>query len=274
MNRKVLLALAVWALTSTARPTSAATVVFGAAKDASIFQNNIDNASGGANGLIVGTNAQSSSRRAAVAFDVAGYIPAGAVIQSVQLDLVLGGVAGGGGGGGAADDVTIGLHRLAADWGEGVAQTQSPASDSLGGQGQGAAAATGDLTWRSNFHNLSTWTTPGGDFAVTASATATAGSVLAALTSWTSSPDLVADVQNWLDNPAANFGWMLVNADEATANTGRTFFSRNTLTESLHPQLTVTYATVPEPAAGVMAGLGVALLGVRAFARRTGTTDR
>ena len=78
---------------ATASMTQAATIMLDASKDASIFQNNVNNSSGAGNGLIVGTNAQSSARRAAIAFDVASALPAGAIIQDVKLHLTLGAVA-------------------------------------------------------------------------------------------------------------------------------------------------------------------------------------
>jgi hypothetical protein len=224
-----------------AASTGVVTATIGASRDVSIFQNNVNNSSGGGNALIAGTNAQGSPRRALIAFDVAGSIPAGAVIQSVQLDLVLGAVAGGGGGGGPAN-MTIGLHKLLANWGEGIAQQQSPPNDILGGMGQGVSATNGDATWNSNFHGASLWSAAGGDFAPDASATAVVGTALGAATSWLSSVRLLSDVQGWLDEPSANLGWILVNADETTDNTSRTFYSRQVATAAFHPQLTITYA--------------------------------
>jgi hypothetical protein len=69
-------------------------------------------------------------------------------------------------------------------------------------------------------------------------------------------------VQGWLDNPGSNFGWALKNADEATANTGRTFYSSETATAAFHPQLEVTYEVVPEPATAMLAVFGAAAAAV------------
>jgi hypothetical protein len=237
---------------------NAATITLDASKDASIFQNNVNNSSGAGNGLIVGTNAQSSARRAAIAFDVASALPAGAVIQNVQLNLVLGSVAGAGVPGNDPADVTIGLHRLIGNWGEGIAQQQSPPTDSLGGQGQGVAAAAGDITWNSSFHGSSLWATPGGDVTAMASASALIDALVGRTKSWASTAELISDVQNWFDNPTSNFGWMLVNTNEASANTGRTFFSSEVATAAFRPQLEITYEVIPEPSTlllGVTAGL-------------------
>ena len=58
---------------------------------------------------------------------------------------------------------------------------------------------------------------------------------------WESTASLVSDVQQWLSAPAINFGWELVNADETTARNFRAFYSRDTATAALHPQLQITY---------------------------------
>jgi hypothetical protein len=69
-------------------------VTFGADRDVSIFQNNVNNSLGGGPGFFAGTNAMNSPRRALISFDVAGSIPAGTTITNVQLTLTLGQVGG------------------------------------------------------------------------------------------------------------------------------------------------------------------------------------
>ncbi|BBO31120.1 DNRLRE domain-containing protein [Lacipirellula parvula] len=252
---------------ATAPLAQAATIMLGASKDASIFQNNVGNSSGAGNGLIAGTNAQSSPRRGAIAFDIAGALPAGAIIQDVKLHLTLASVAGSGGGdgGNSPTNVTVDLRRLTKDWGEGTTLQQMPPTDNVGGQGQGAVAGNGDATWNSNFHGTSLWTTPGGDFA-----SPSASQLIDALTNvaktWTSAA-MITDVQSWLTNPSGNFGWMLVNQSEAASSTARTFYSSEVATAAFHPQLEITYATatVPEPGTIVLglAASGCCLLVAR-----------
>src|SRR5438876_5160110 len=59
--------------------------------------------------------AQGSIRRGVLAFDIAGNIPAGAIITSVTLSLNMSKTA--------SDTArTVELHRLLADWGEGTSQ--------------------------------------------------------------------------------------------------------------------------------------------------------
>jgi len=66
------------------------------------------------------------------------------------------------------------------------------------------------------------WTTEGGDFFGTVSASQSVG----AIGSYTwSSAQMVADVQSWLDNSTINFGW-LVRGDESGSATAKRFDTR------------------------------------------------
>jgi hypothetical protein len=125
---------------------------------------------------------------------------------------------------------TIELHRLLADWGEGT-------SHAGGGEGGGAPATPNDATWRHRFYDTIFWTTQGGDFSVTVSASQSVG--LAGQYTWSSAP-MVADVQSWLDNPASNFGW-LVLGDESAAATAKRFDTR----ESASPPVLSIQYTAP-----------------------------
>ena len=234
------------AVAATVSPISGfgATITIGASKDTTIYQNNVNNSSGGGNGLFAGTNGMASPRRGLIAFDIVDNVPAGATITEVQLTLFLGQV-GGSGGGGSGGTATIDLHRLLADWGEGTVQKQTPPNDSFVGLGQGAAANVGDATWNARFFSTTLWNTPGGDFASATSATASVGTMLNTATVWGSTASLVSDVQQWLATPAVNFGWALVNADETTAMTFRAFYTRDAATATLHPQLQITYTEAP-----------------------------
>jgi hypothetical protein len=234
------------------------TTSIGASRDVTIFQNPANNSNGLDNGLFVGTNGNSSPRRALIGFNIAGSLPAGATIQAVSLKLTFG-LAGGTGSG----SPTVDLFRVTADWGEGLGQTAGGTPDQIGGQGNGVAAATGDATWNARMFNTANWTTTGGDFATPASAgLQIVGNTAGTAYTWPSTAALVSDVQSWLDSPTGNFGWILKNQEEATAQTFRAFYSRNTATASFRPELTITYA-VPEPRTmtlTVLAAAGVFLL--------------
>src|SRR5215831_9366897 len=107
---------------------------------------------------------------------------------------------------------TIGLFELEIDWGEGT--TGSGAM--IGGTGQGFPTNPGDATWNARFFPGTLWKTPGSDHDATASATLSVTSVIDAPYTWLSTPALVSDVQGWLNAPSSNFGWEVINLDEAT----------------------------------------------------------
>lgn len=244
-SRHCLLAIV---LGTVASPAQATTIELVANHDATIFENHPDNGSGAGNGLFAGTTGTKSPRRALLSFDLS-VIPNGAVIQAVELKLYLGQVAGGGGGGnGGTESSTIEVHRVAAPWGEGTTQQQIPPSDTFAQMGQGEAAEEGDVTWTSRVFSTTAptlWGTPGGVVASAESATRTVGTTINAPYAWPTTPSMVSDVQGWLNSPATNHGWMLVNQDETTAATFRAFYSRDVATALYHPKLAITYAAPP-----------------------------
>jgi hypothetical protein len=240
----------------------AATVTIGALKDASIFENNVNNSNGAGPGMFAGTNGMDSPRRGLIEFDIAGNIPSGATITDVQLILHLGQVAG-------TDSTprTIGLFSLMADWGEGT----TGAGMAIGGTGQGFPANPGDATWNARLFPGTLWATPGGDHAASASATSVVTSVINNAYTWGSTPGLITDVQTWLNTPATNFGWELINLDETTAQDFRAFFTREATDATLRPELVVSYnpavttGGTPEPGSLVLllSGLFGLIYGVR-----------
>ena len=54
---------------------------------------------------------------------------------------------------------------------------------------------------------------------------------------------MVADVQSWLDNPASNFGW-LVLGDETAIATAKRFDTRESASP---PILTIEFRVAPSP---------------------------
>ena len=78
-----------------------------------------------------------------------------------------------------------------------------------------------------------------------------AGNTVGTAYTWSSS-GLLNDVKDWYANPATNFGWDIVNADEGIAQSVKVFYSREyAVNTALRPKLTITY--VPEPTAIVLA---------------------
>jgi hypothetical protein len=126
---------------------------------------------------------------------------------------------------------TVELHQLLADWGEGTSHAPM-------GEGDGAPATPNDATWRHRFFDSVFWTTQGGDFLATISASQSVGGI--GQYTWNSA-QMVADVQSWLDNPAGNFGW-LVLGDETGIATAKRFDTRESASP---PVLTIQYIAGP-----------------------------
>jgi hypothetical protein len=130
--------------------------------------------------------------------------------------------------------LTVGLYPVTANWGEGTSNSGSPG-------GSGAPSTTGDATWLHTFYPSTFWTSPGGDFSATASATKSVGTN--GTYSWTSA-QMATDLQGWLATPASNFGWMLKCPESAAGNAKR-FSTREEPTVSMRPRLDVTYLAPP-----------------------------
>jgi hypothetical protein len=170
-------------------------------------------------------------RRGLIAFDLAS-IPTNATITGATLSLFLSRS------GPSSAAVNISLSKALRDWGEGASDAGSPG-------GMGAPAEADDATWLHNFYDTSFWTTPGGDFSPTVSATTPVSTVNTTYT-WSGS-GLLADVQAWVSNPASNFGWV-IRANEIDAGSAQRLNSRENSNNP--PQLTVTYQVpTPTPAA-------------------------
>jgi hypothetical protein len=172
------------------------------------------------NHFFAGETAMGEPRRGVLAFDIAGNIPAGSTILGVTLSLNMSRT-------GLDTPRTVELHKLLADWGEGT-------SVAPGEEGDGAPATTNDATWRHRFFDTIFWTTEGGDFSGTVSASQSVGAV--GVYTW-SSLQMRADVQSWLDDPTTNFGW-LVLGDESDILTAKRFDTRESASP---PVLTIVY---------------------------------
>jgi hypothetical protein len=207
--------------------TAAADVVtVGASQDNTIFSEDGTLSNGAGDhffaGRTKGTN-NTDLRRGLLAFDVAAAVPAGSTINSVTLTLFVSRERTG--------DQTVFLHRVQAAWGEGT-------SHASGEEGQGAAATTNDATWTHRLWPGTTWTTNGGDFDASASASATVGNQNNYF-SW-SSAGMAADVQSWLDTPAGNFGWIVIGNEVGTRVVKR-FDSRENAIASQRPELEIDF---------------------------------
>ncbi len=174
--------------------------------------------------LFSGTTSTGAIRRALLEFDVSGNVPAGASIDSVFLQLYMSKTVAG--------NIDMQIFPVLDSWGEGT-------SNAPGEEGAGAPATTGDATWIHRFYDTVFWTDPGGDFSGTASATASVNGT--GFYDWGSTAQMVSDVQDWLDNPANNFGW-LIKGQESVGQTAKRFDSRENPTAANRPLLTIYYS--------------------------------
>jgi|GEM_PF-1197096 len=202
-------------------------------KDNTLFESNTVALSSGAGiYFFVGRTAQmdNSRRRGLLRFDLS-TIPAGSIINDATLEITSSLNA-------ASSTQTLSLFSVNQDWGEST--SDSTGTGGGGGGGNGTIAESGDATWTAPFHEIgSDWNTAGGDYNLTATATATAqGTGLVTFNSL----NLTGDLQNWLDNPANNFGWIIIG-NEAAASTAFRFNSRENTNNP--PQLMVDFTPPP-----------------------------
>jgi len=185
-----------------------------------------DNNFGDGTTFQAGGRRQGGRTRGLLRFDLAGNVPAGSTITSVAVNLTVTAVPSGG------INSLFDLKRLLASWGEGN-----------GSDHGGSPGAAGQATWNNRLGSGTPWTTPGGDF----SATVSASRAITGFGSYTfsSTANLVADAQFWLTNPANNFGWILISESESTPTSIRRFGSRDDSANA--PTLTINY-TAPAPA--------------------------
>jgi len=179
-----------------AQSTLAAIAVINPSQDNTVAEDFPDNSSGACDSIYSGSTDLPAARRALMQFDIAGQIPAGSIINSVSLSMTVTR-------GSNHVDSTFSLHPLNAVWTEGT----EGCGVRGGGQGE---PSTGGVTWN---------TMPGFG--------GTSGDTLVNNTSpvWSSTAAMVSDVQDWLDNPGTNYGWVLTG-DEANSTTTRRFDSR------------------------------------------------
>lgn len=166
-----------------------------------------------------------SIRRALLAFDVAGAVPAGSTITSATLRLNMSKTIS------AAEIATV--HRMLVDWGEGI-------SDASGQEGGGALAAIDDATWKHAKYSDTLWATLGGDFDPAALVSLAVNDV--GVYDF-SSAALASATQGWLDDGASNHG-VIVIGEETIDGTAKRFDSRDHPTEDRRPRLIIEY-TLP-----------------------------
>ena len=216
------------------------TSVFTPSKDNTLYESGTGALSNGSGGFMhvgrIGATGGSLIRRGLIAFDLSSEIPTGSIALSSSLEMFMTLTR-------TPTDRDISLHAAEQDWGEGASRNEdipfSPPEN-----GKGAPAEANDATWIHTKHNTDFWSSAGGDFAVAPSATEAIGADGQSY-SW-STPSMVTDVQNWISDPAASFGWVLIG-DETTPSTVKVFHTRENASDP--PQLTVQYIGISGDAA-------------------------
>ncbi|GAB4194523.1 MAG: hypothetical protein Tsb002_26150 [Wenzhouxiangellaceae bacterium] len=193
-----------------------------------------------------GPNNNMLLRRALMAFDLSAIPPGSEVLDaslSITVDMVPPMPTG--------FDAT--LHRLTTAWGEGP-------SVAPGVGGSGGPAAIGDATWLHTFFDTDLWSTAGGDFAAQPSATTAIGAGVGTFT-FAATPELIADIQAWVNQPASNFGWIILGEENNPQNARRIHSRESTggnpplLSIEFIPRLLPPAVAVPALGPGGLTGL-------------------
>ena len=235
------------------------TVIINASADATLFEVNPNNSAGGDTFFFAGTTQNRTRNRALLRFDIASALPAGSQIIGASLEVeVVRRPADG------FEASLFGLHRVLRPWGEGTTIVEDNAG------GLGAPAMIGDATWLHRFAFSETWSAPGGAAGTDYRASFSASTFIfdVDLYAFEGTSDMTADIQDWLDNPANNFGWMLMSQSEELPFTGRRFASREDPNGG-GPKLIIDYTVVPEPGTLALCGLGLLCLAGLCWRKKT-----
>ncbi len=172
--------------------------------------------------LSVGTNGKSQSSRALLKFDIAGNIPSNAVITSSTLTVLVTQAPPPA----IAVNSVFELRAVLLSWSE------------------------ANASWNNRLASTA-WSAPGGttgvDFSSKISQTNLFDDSQTPHT-FVSSSNLVADVQNWLQNPGTNFGWVIISESQGTLYTERTMSSR----EGSSPPTLLVQFTLPAAPPAIM----------------------
>ncbi|MEY4387138.1 MAG: hypothetical protein RLY20_2421 [Verrucomicrobiota bacterium] len=234
----------------------AATLTLTASADASLMQVAPTNSNGGQTFFTAGTTQNGPLTRGLVRFDLSA-LPTNAQITAASVVLTVVHVP-------AEPGATapFSLHRMLKNWGEGT---------NVGVQnvGQGIPAQLGDATWTYANFNTNSWAAAGGkpgtDFFDFGSASQVVYDTVPTAYTFGPTTELAGDVELWLQNPALNFGWMLICDEEATIFTARRWGSRENVTPDYRPQLVLEYLIPPVITRAEMSGANL-LIGFQASA--------
>ncbi len=231
-NARLAAILSVGLLSFGVLPAIGDEVVLTSVKDTTLYEDASATSNGSGILFFIGKTAAAAGfkvRRGLLKFDPTAGIPAGSKIDNVELEVEVYATAP------SSGTRLASVHRVLADWGEAGSE----------GLGTGAPAQTGDATWKFRFFDTIQWATQGGDFVPLRSASVSMG--LPGDYVFASTPELIADVQFWLDQPDSNFGWIMIG-DEVATQVARGLGTREIAAPNGVPMLRVTFtppATLP-----------------------------
>ena len=158
---------------------------------------------------VQGVNAGNAVNRGLIKFNLSS-IPANATINSATLRLVVSRSAPG-------PSASFALHRLLVPW------------DEL------------DATWTTRIDPDENWSVPGGAAGTDFSDASSSTRIIASSGAYTfgSTPEMVADIVHWVNQPAENHGWIIKAGDENVGFTGKRVGSGGSGLNA--PQLTIDY---------------------------------
>jgi hypothetical protein len=213
------------------------TVTLTPVADTTLFEHDPNNNQGRNATLAAGTTAGVSGpparSRALLKFELSGSIPTNATVTSASITIRVSKAPS------PKVDSVFDLRRMLESWNEGTKNGNT-----------GSPAAAGETTWRARLHsptpaNATLWTAPGGGTNTDFAAVMSASTMVRGLGTYTfaSTPELVADVQTWLNDTNSNHGWILMSQSEGLARTARRIGAREGNAND-RPRLVVEF-TVP-----------------------------
>lgn len=171
-------------------------------------------------------------------FELAGSVPTNATVTSATLTIRVTKSPS------PKVDSIFDLRRVLQPWNEGRKNGNT-----------GSPAGAGESTWRARLHSsvpadAALWASPGGGTNTDFAAVVSASTMVRGPGTYTfaSTPELVADVQAWLQDTNANQGWILMSQLESAARTARRIGSREQSSAANKPSLVVEF-TVPTTSA-------------------------
>ena len=225
-----------WMLNVECSPCAAATLLLTPSADTTLIEVAPTNSNGAQPFFNSGTTQNGTRNRALLRFDLTA-LPANAVILSAAVEISVVGVPAE-----PPASAPFALHRMLRHWGEGT-------NVAVLNIGQGLPAKIGDATWTHAQFNTNIWSIAGcqpiADFFQFESASQIIYETGGSPYIHGPTTELASDVQSWLQNPAANFGWIYLCGEEGTTFTAKRFGSRENSNPGVRPQLLLTYLIPP-----------------------------